>query len=371
MLRLGLLLSPVIALVLFRYPAVSMEPLPALAHLESSSLAEPGSVTAKMTVQILHREEGKRKIYRNGRLYDLPEEAKERKVFVPDRAQGYLLFERMGKEIEHRSHSGELFWQRESSAYPVASPDGDIILLITGDSNRVDVMDRNGILVEGSALSGSLLVDYSFAVPEERAETGASALVVFSDGHYYLLGPGGKLLYRDVFSKKPVFARSAGISPDGKTFAIHFDQDGKDHVQLFELDASEDGYSVSRSFDSELGNVHPYTVAMAVQGETVVLAPPGETISIRNGSVELDRLYEAGENPSLHKAMGSLGQVFLIQEKNRVLIIDDRGQLLGSFAMSALFSAGRFLPHGDRLLYHNLNAQFRLFQLTSESGSVE
>ncbi|MBI39052.1 MAG: hypothetical protein CMF59_05595 [Leptospiraceae bacterium] len=368
MLRLGLLFFPVMALILFRYPAVSMDAQPALAQVQSAEIESPGKLSAQK-VQLLWSDEGKRRIYQSGRILDLPEAATDRKIFVPYAGQGFFLFERMGKEIEHRSSTGELFWQRESSAYPVSSPDGDILLLITGDSNRVDVMDRNGILVEGSVLSGSLLVDYSFASPG-HSDRGASALVLFSDGRYFLLGPGGKMLYRGQVSDQPLFARSAALSADGKSIAFHYDQSGKDRLQVAKIQASEEGVSVEESYNIELKTNHPYTISMLVQEEVALLGPPGETIAVNGGEIILDRVYEAAQDPGLHKAMAWMDGVFLLQEQRRMLILSGEAQLLGSFAMGALYSPGRLLHlQKGQAFYHNLSGQLRLFQLVS--GSVE
>ncbi|HBS05697.1 MAG TPA: hypothetical protein DEA96_12075, partial [Leptospiraceae bacterium] len=290
MIRLGLVFFPIMALILFRYPSVSIDGQPALAHVNSAEIESPGQL-GREKVQLLWQSEGKRRIYNSGRILDLPGAADDRKIYVPHAGQGYFLFQRMGKEIEHRSSSGELFWQRESSAYPVSSPDGDILLLITGDSNRVDVMDRNGILVEGSTLSGSLLVDYSFSSPA-HSEQGASAVILFSDGRYFVLGKAGKLLCKGLVTEKPMFARSVAISADGKTLAFHYDQSGTDHVQVARLIASEEGFAVEESYDIELKSNHPYTISMLVQDDIALLGPPGETIVVNSGKVILDRVYE-------------------------------------------------------------------------------
>lgn len=369
MLRLGLLFSPIMALILFRYPAISMDPLPALSQVDSAEISAPGNVISRLDYQLLWNQEGKQKIFKSSRILALPEEAADRKIYVPFAGQGYFLFQRMGKEIEHRSSTGELFWQRESSAYPVSSPDGDILLLITGDSNRVDVMDRNGILVESSVLSGSLLVDYSFSRPGKE-KSGASALVLFSDGRFYLLGAAGKLLFSGSVSEEPIFARSAALSADGTSLAFHYDQNGKDRVQVLQLELTEEGNSVNRSFDIELKSNHPYTISMLVQDDLALLGPPGETIAIHSGDIVLDRIYEASQDPSLHKAMAWMDGAVLMQEQRRMLILDQEGRLLGTFSMPELYSAGRLLPaNKGQALYHNLSGQMRLFQL--EPASVE
>ncbi|MCB1169652.1 MAG: hypothetical protein KDK25_04930 [Leptospiraceae bacterium] len=366
MLRLGLLISPLVGLILFRYPSVDIPPMPEIAHLESGSLENAGPLSRKTGLQLLWKDAGDRTIYRAGKIHKLPEEAAGNKLFVPSHANGYLVFERMGKEIQHRSPSGELYWKRESSAYPASSPDGSIILMITGDANRVDVMDQNGIIMKDSALSGSLLVDYAFSRPGAKALI--RAIVLFSDGKYYLLGENGRLLFHSRLEGK-AFARSVALSGDGKTLALHFERNGTDHLEVFEVSKSDDGIQVDSMFDTELKKNHPYTIPMAVEGSTVVLGSPGETIVLRDGDLILDREYEPYADRGIHRAMEFSPSGALIQEKGAVLILNKEGELLGQFPMDQ-YNPGRFLAdlsNADQLIYHNQKGRLELFQLGSAS----
>ncbi|MCB1139717.1 MAG: hypothetical protein KDK23_13215 [Leptospiraceae bacterium] len=368
MLRLGLLISPIIGLILFRYPSVDIPPLPEVAHIESGSVENPGPLSQKTGLQLLWKDSGERTVYRAGRIHKLPEEAADNKLFVPSHANGYLVFERMGKEIQHRSPSGELYWKRESSAYPASSPDGSIILMITGDANRVDVMDQNGIVDRGSILSGSLLVDYSFSRPGEKALI--RSVVLFSDGKYYLLGENGRLLFHSRLDAKS-FARSVALSGDGTSFALHFEKDGTDHLEVFGVSKSDDSIKVDSLFDTELKKNHPYTIPMAIEARTVVLGSPGETIVLKDGETSVDREYEPYADRGIHRAMAFSPSGALVQEKGTVLILGTEGELLGQFPMD-LYNPGRFLTdlsNSNQLIYHNQQGRLELFQLGS--GSVE
>ena len=364
MLRIGLILTPLIALILFRYPAESIESMPRLELLESSSVEYPGPAVKDLHLQLLHKEEGVRKIYQSGREFSIPESLKEWSLSVPYEGQGYFAYQTIGSEIEHRSSSGELFWRRDSSSYPISNPSGTLILLITGDSNRVDVMDRNGILVKGASLSGSLLVDYAFSNPEPDQEgPAAAAIVLFSDGRYYLIDAAGKKLASDSISDDPVFARSVGLSIDGRSFAIHYEQDRKDYLAAYEW---KDG-AVNLLYRFKLEKNYPYTLPLDCEDGRILFAPPGESLAVDDGDLTLHKKYDP-PGDSLYRAQAFVPSGALMQQQNQILVLDREGRYLGHFTMPEASTPGRFLPfEGRKVLFQNLGGAFRLFRYGSES----
>lgn len=365
MFRLGLVLAPLFGLLLFRFPSVSIEPLPGLSHNWSFELDREENSGSSHELQLLWKEGAERFIYRAGSYFSLPDEVSDQRLFVPHGGKGYFVFQRMGKEIQHRSPSGELYWKRESSAYPVSSPDGSIVLLITGDSNRVDVMDRNGIVLKESELNGSLLVDYSFS---HSVASGARAAVLFSDGRYYILGENGKLLLSSRISEKPVFARSLALSENGNALALHFEQEGKDHLALYALRQEDSGMEMNRRFDLELESNYPYTVPMNVHEDTILFAPPGLSMSVNDGEILLRRSFESGNG--LHRALYFGPKGGLMQEENRMLILNEKGELLGLFGLSELLSPARLMrtPGPDMdggVIFHSIRGEVKGFQFHS------
>lgn len=253
-------------------------------------------------------------------------------AFAPFLGQGYFRYQKVGKEIQFYAAGGELLWRKPFQSYPVADHTGKLVLLLTGDNNRVEVLDWNGNPVGVKSVAGNFMTDVNFAA---RA---AAACVVFGGGEIYLIDGEGnlKFSYNLPLTKRPRFVKSCAVMPDGQGMAVHALDGAEDALFVF---LAKNGKAVG-DWAAILPEIIPQSVHMGVNEHGVLLAGRRSTTFYRAGAPIWKREIpdQGGYRPVYADR-----DWFAVGTDRSVLVLDSRGRPLASVPVlgSASF---RILP---------------------------
>lgn len=194
-------------------------------------------------------------------------------TFAPLHGQGYFIFGRVGKELAFYSEQGELLWKKPFPAYPITDPAGKSVYLLTGDGNRVDVLDPSGNLIGAKHISGNFLSDFKFA---SRAPI---SIFLFGSGGVFGLNQQGEIAFQ-YDDKTPRFYKTAAISEDGKVVALHNLRGDQDTLLVLRFD----GGKAKELYEMELGSVYPFSITLVVHSSgSVLVGTPDRTAFADDG----------------------------------------------------------------------------------------
>ena len=250
MIRIFLFLSAVFGVVLYRFPAKSYSPPPALSVGCTDLLSQD-------RFQTLHYEKESPVLYSAARRTVLES---DRLYFVPAEGKGFFEYQKIGKEIAYFVSPDEAYWRRETGSYPVSDSQGRWLLLQSGDLTAVRLMDHNGNIAAGEPLSGLLLTDYVFdenrmaaAEPaNSESETAdrsgsdsLSAALLFASGPVYVIRfePQFRLMKLSIPKAKNYFAKSIALSRD--RVAIHLQEGNNDFIRIYSLVGEDEAQASS------------------------------------------------------------------------------------------------------------------------------
>ncbi len=214
---------------------------------------------------------------------------KSERVFAPFHGNGYFRYAKIGRELSFLARNGEELWRKPYKAYPVSDPGGDLVLLLTGDNNRIDVIDPSGNPFGVRSVSGNFMTDLDFA------DRRAAAALVFSTGAVTVLNEEAQaiLRYTHESTDQPLFVKSCALGPDAQVVAIHMLDGDQDRIVVLRLSGGVDqpeDYSVLRRID--LNATYPHLLHFAVSPHGLLLTAPDRTAFYALGSGE-DRSYAA------------------------------------------------------------------------------
>ncbi len=195
---------------------------------------------------------------------------------VPLFGDGYFAYRKIGKEIRYHSNTGEILWNKPYSQYPISDYYGQLILLLTGDSSRVDFINHDGLLAKDKSLYGSLITDHDFAARISHAA------VIFSSGESYVVQADASIVFTHNFAatnQAPVFLKSCALSPNGRLLAVHLLKGDTDLlVVLGEADRNENQKQAKKQLEVHLGQVYPHLIHIAINSHGVLVTAPDQTM---------------------------------------------------------------------------------------------
>ncbi|MEQ9362994.1 MAG: hypothetical protein RIF32_02055 [Leptospirales bacterium] len=200
---------------------------------------------------------------------------KGERVFAPFHGNGYFRYAKIGRELSFLARNGEELWRKPYKAYPVTDPSGDLVLLLTGDNNRIDIIDPSGNPFGVRSVSGNFMTDLDFAARR------AAAALVFSTGALTVLNQEARtiLSYNHESPDQPLFVKSCAIGPDAEVVAIHMLAGDQDRIIVLGIDGGDtenpEDYTVLRSID--LNATYPHLLHFAVNRHGLLLAAPDRT----------------------------------------------------------------------------------------------
>lgn len=322
--KIWILLTPVFALLFFRYPSaylystISLRPVaagPVVVQIDEDAAGDATAGTGKLKPYLNNLQfemKPEKRLYSKGSVFDLPD---DRLYEIPLHGDGYITYEKIGHEVDYRSGSGEILWKREFSSYPVTSPDGSMILMIAGDSNIIEVIDRNGNKTLNEDIAGSLLTDYSFA------GNCSGAALSYSDGTVYLIAKDS-LLKHIMEGEEYVFVKSIAISDRCEHIAVHYEDKEGDHVVIFDIheEKSDDNktiLSLDKNRQTDLEKIYPHRINLFFSDRDLAILTPDLTIIRSIHSSDSLILKDSG---SIYRAAVSAGPLIAFSTLNRTCL---------------------------------------------------
>ncbi len=242
---------------------------------------------------------------------------------VPFLGDGYFRYFKVGKEVTFHDRRGELLWKKKYHSYPVTDHRGKLILLLTGDGNRVDIMDENGNLVGAKTVSGNFLTDFDFA---SRA---VGAALSFAGGEAYVINASGAIAYkyRRESKGKPLFFKSIALGPDGSTAAVHILTHKGDRIVV--LGKPEEGSKARVLHEIALKGVYPHLLHMAVGPKGVLLLAAPDFTAFYDDDGDLVWKNVVGKPAStLYRPAYADQGFFVYGQGRRAVLVDDEGRAM-------------------------------------------
>jgi len=131
-------------------------------------------------------------------------------MLVSASASSYLAYQKVGEKIFLHDKNGNPVWEYPTHSYPLISPSGSIIALLSTDNTMLQIIDKNrNTILAGEALT-MLLTDFAWCKFNESLCLGTL------DGLLYYYDFNGRLLYK---AKAPAsripFVKSVAVSAEG------------------------------------------------------------------------------------------------------------------------------------------------------------
>lgn len=272
-------------------------------------------------------------------------------ISAPFHGAGYFEYQKVGRDIQFRESSrGEVLWKKSYYSYPISDHYGDLILLLTGDSNRVDLLDPSGNPLGLGSVSGNVLNDYDFAARQSRA------LLVFAGGNVTALDKTGQALFHHQLESdsRPFFVKSCALGPDGLVAAVHYRAGDRDEVVL--LARREEGQAARVLGRAVLPKIYPHLLHMAVSpGGLLVSAPDFTGFYDTDGDPVWNRPLAdrpvagaaAGPARPIYRPVYADRSFFLFGEGASVFVLDGRGRVVAVLPVRDEGRPFRFLPGPD------------------------
>lgn len=170
-------------------------------------------------------------------------------IDFPLLGNGYLVYEKIGDEVNFYSDSSELYWKKPINSYPRSGFFASPVLYLSGDNNTVFLLDESGNSIGKQELNGRFLTDYQFDLKNK------GVVVLFSGGEIYRLDEKGNQKFAlDLSKEKPnSFFKSVSLSPNGKLVSVHYSLDDKDWILVFDETGEEQfSFSLPKFFPHQL-----------------------------------------------------------------------------------------------------------------------
>ncbi|XDD45134.1 hypothetical protein AB3N60_10440 [Leptospira sp. WS39.C2] len=170
-------------------------------------------------------------------------------VDFPLLGNGYLLYEKIGDEVNFYSDSSELYWKKPINSYPRSGYFASPVLYLSGDNNTVFLLDESGNQIGKQELNGRFLTDYQFDSKNK------GVVVLFSGGEIYRLDEKGNLIFGlDISKEKPnSFYKSVSLSPNGKLTSVHYSMEAKDFILILdEVGKTKEEFALTKFYPHQL-----------------------------------------------------------------------------------------------------------------------
>ncbi|EOQ88377.1 hypothetical protein LEP1GSC202_3424 [Leptospira yanagawae serovar Saopaulo str. Sao Paulo = ATCC 700523] len=253
-------------------------------------------------------------------------------VDFPLLGNGYLLYEKIGDEVNFYSDSSELYWKKPINSYPRSGYFASPVLYLSGDNNTVFLLDESGNQVGKQELNGRFLTDYQFDSKNK------GVVVLFSGGEIYRLDEKGNLSFGfDLSKDKPnSFFKSVSLSPDGKLTTVHFSIENKDWILLLdEVGEPKEEFSLPKFFP------HQLYIATGNAGQ-ILIQTPNSLEFYEEGKLvwEKNKSKQGGVYQSIYAA----DSFFVALVDSELLFLNERGELIRKKRISPTEFPIRFFP---------------------------
>ncbi len=236
----------------------------------------------------------------------------EERIFVPFFGPGYFRYYKAGQKVWFHSPDGEILWEKEFAAYPLTDHHTSYLLLITGDGNRIDIMDKNGNPLGDRSVSGNILTQIRFA------ERSGDACTAFGTGGVYFIDPQGMIRNIWKSDSEKTFVKSCSLSDDGVYGLVHAVTEGRDVLYILKE---------NKAFRTiPLDTVYPHNLFFGINEHGLLGAAPDRNLFFswngENWSKE-----RADQSGTVYRAVTAIRDYFLAEESGKIAVYDSSGRM--------------------------------------------
>ncbi|MBM9547706.1 hypothetical protein JWG40_11805 [Leptospira sp. 201903074] len=253
-------------------------------------------------------------------------------VDFPLLSNGYLLYEKIGDEVNFFSDGGELFWKKPINSYPRSGYFASPVLYLSGDNNTVFLMDESGNRVGKSELNGRFLTDYQFDSQNK------GVIVLFSGGELYRLDEKGNVLFEKELSKdkKDCFFKSVSLSPDGKFSSIHYSLLDKDFIEVLD----ETGETVE---EFPLPKFYPHKLYFVTGNDgSVIFNLPDSLAFYKDGKLVWEK--SKSKVGGVYQSIFNTDSIYVAITESEIQFFNTKGSLIRSKKLPPSELPVRFFP---------------------------
>lgn len=240
---------------------------------------------------------------------------------IPFRGDGYFIYQKAGDRLTFHDKKGEILWERQIRSYPLPEPGGRLIFLLTGDGNRVDIIDRDGNPAGIQSVAGNILTDISFA------DRSGDACVVFATGAMVVVQNTGELkgevLSNDDGERK--ITKGCALDSNGNLLAIHYQGEAQDYINIYRYRKKDDSSGFEPEYTFPIPGIVPTTVPMALS-ENGVMIPLDSKVLLFTLEGELLLNHHIGMSEAYRPVLTLAGN-FIFHDGGRLYLVDRRGKI--------------------------------------------
>jgi hypothetical protein len=278
--------------------------------------------------------------------------SEEEYLDFPILGKGFFGYKKIGDKITYYSSKGEVLWKKNSSSYPVASFTGEINFLISGDGNQVLIVDINGNPAGIKQADGRFLTDLAHTVQN-------GSVILFSGGEIYRLDKKGELIKKIVnlrsAEKGLLFYKSIAISPLGNLMAVHFLENTKDFITIFNSKGE-----IKRTF--QLPRPYPHKLYMAVSESGEILLNTNDLLVIFSTSGEILHKTDKKMTEKVYNVAFTASNLFVADLNDSLVFLSNAGHLIKQFPIEG--TKYRIIPSFDqKLFFLETNRELISFQI--------
>ncbi|TGK51986.1 hypothetical protein EHQ16_14585 [Leptospira kanakyensis] len=253
-------------------------------------------------------------------------------VDFPLLSNGYLLYEKIGDEVNFFSDASELFWKKPINSYPRSGYFASPVLYLAGDNNTVFLMDESGNRVGKSELNGRFLTDYQFDSKNK------GVIVLFSGGEIYRLDEKGNVLFESDLSKekKDSFFKSVSLSPDGKFSSVHYSLLDKDFVLVLD----EKGETVE---EFSLPKFYPHKLYFVTGNDgSIIFNLPDSITFYQDGKLSWEKTKQ--KSGGVYQSVFATDSIYVVLSESEIQFYNTKGNLIRTKRISPSELPIRFFP---------------------------
>lgn len=140
----------------------------------------------------------------------------------------YIMYEKVGSEIQFFDISGAPYWKMKSREYPYVSYNGKLLLLLNGDQSRIRIADFNGNIIGAGEISGRLCTVIAFSSQNDYAAAG------FADGSYCFINENGSIINQGS-TPGLTLVKSIAVSNNAQFGIVHYGDTQNDFLMCINL----------------------------------------------------------------------------------------------------------------------------------------
>jgi hypothetical protein len=250
----------------------------------------------------------------NGLLASKTDLKPESLVSMSANGKYYVLYKKIGEDVEFFSTAGERFWKIHSQEYPYLSPNAKMALLLVADLSGIRIVDFNGNIQGSQPVGGRFCTAISFARLNDWAAVG------FFDGTVFVLTEKGEIAFKGTVPQGNS-VKSIALSDNGSALAVHYGTTDKDGLMIALKERSWKSYTFN------LPVVHHTKIALCVNDEGSVALLNGDALLISDTSGEVKSRIALSPVRAGHSALVSDGRYFALTYRKK-----DGGSALLTFS---------------------------------------